>query len=137
MTGCRASDSLLHLHCIRILLYITCFSSTIDELIEKVDHLRGGVILDGLGMDSQSLRKSIKTTLLAEPLKEVFRCIICRATVEPPTMLALCCRQIIGCKRCVQQLQNQRCPHCRAENNSNVELNIFDAVLTVLDTVLE
>ena len=103
--------------------------------------LQGGIILDGIGMDANQLKQNIRSSLLVNPLKDLFRCIICRSIVTPPTVISLCCKQILGCKACFGQLQNQqqnqqRCPHCRDENSPSIELGIFDVILTVLEDLI-
>lgn len=104
-------------------------------LLEKIDGIRSSMILDGLAFDAVALSRSIRTTLLVKPLKELFTCIICRAIVSPPTMITSCCKQIIGCKSCIDQLgQHTVCSHCRG-NVSYLEMNKFNAVLQILNEI--
>ena len=103
-------------------------------VLQKLDDLNSGVILDGIGFNAEDFMKNIRSTMLVSPLKDVFKYMICRSIVSPPAMFSLCCKQIIGCKECTEQI-NQRCPHCRAEANANyslIELSIFNQIIDLL-----
>ena len=98
--------------------------------------ISGSIILDGNLMNARMLTRNIRSSLLVNPLREIFSCLICRSLVTPPVMVSLCCKQIIGCKICVEMLPTERCPHCRAENVAYIEMNIFDTTLTALAEVV-
>lgn len=55
-------------------------------------------------------------------IKETFKCHICLCSpISPPAMFGRCCRQIIGCKSCVDNWYKgeegitKQCPLCRCE----------------------
>ena len=78
------------------------------------------------------LENAISTTRLIEPLKQVFRCLICLDVCQSPIKIGVCCKQILGCARCVLAWGDGVCPHCRTEDYQTMEFGGFDEVLRIL-----
>ena len=67
-----------------------------------------------------------------ELFKEALKCTICHATVNrPPLQFSKCCRQLVGCRNCVEQLGN-RCPLCRNERFETIVVSTFDRLLEAI-----
>ena len=84
--------------------------------------ISGTIILDGNLMNVRMLTRNIRSSLLVDPLKDTFSCLICRSLVTPSVMVSLCCKQIIGCIICVEMLPIERCPYYRPENVAYIEI---------------
>lgn len=75
---------------------------------------------------SNRLAELKRNKKIVELLKEALKCTICHATVNrPPLQFSKCCRQLVGCSNCVEQLTS-RCPLCRNENFETVVISTFD-----------
>ena len=48
-------------------------------------------------------------------LCSIFKCPICLDTISFPAVMHPACRRIIGCERCVRQIQDTSCPLCRGD----------------------
>ena len=78
------------------------------------------------------LENAIWSTRLVQPLMETFKCMICRDLSRSPVVIAECCKQILGCRQCLDSYNGLNCPHCRAENYLEVDVNAFNGLLTLL-----
>lgn len=54
-------------------------------------------------------------------IKETFKCQICLGIISPPAIFGRCCRQMIGCRSCIDEWYKgeegltRQCPLCRGE----------------------
>lgn len=89
-----------------------------------------------------TLSKDLKIPLgLQRLLHEAFACQICAAIpMQPPILLAKCCKSIIGCEECVNRWYSgpdaltKSCPRCRSERGYNETMRVLglDDLLTGL-----
>lgn len=63
---------------------------------------------------------------LKQNIRETFKCQICQdSPLKPPVIITKCCKTILGCEECVNQLYSgtealsKTCPLCRAERGCN------------------
>ena len=59
------------------------------------------------------ISEELSKTLFTSPLPSHLECEICLDVLNDPVQTS-CCGQSY-CKNCIDQLQNQVCPHCRAD----------------------
>jgi len=69
------------------------------------------------------LKNSINITL---------KCCICRTSpIKPPLIIAKCCKSILGCEECINELYrgeegvNKPCPLCRAERAFTETMRLY------------
>ena len=60
------------------------------------------------------------------------KCLICQGICASPIKASLCCKEFLGCKSCVDNMDRPMCPHCRSEDYSTIEFTAFEAVLEIL-----
>jgi len=54
-------------------------------------------------------------------------------SVRPPLVISRCCKSIIGCEQCVQQLvEGSNCPLCRCSEFEVIKLNGFDGLISAM-----
>ena len=100
----------------------------LEELGEIKSMIDGSLII----VSPEGLRRSIMATELVEPSLSAFKCLICQSLTTSPTCISICCKQILGCVSCVQQWTELRCPHCRNQDYSFIEVNAFESLLEKL-----
>ena len=90
------------------------------------------------------LKKGMKIPVgLIVLLKSTFKCTICLSTVKPPPIFARCCKNLLGCEACVNDLyqdgMTKKCPICRAERaySETCRMNGFDDFLNGISTLVE
>ncbi len=81
--------------------------------------------LKGLKTDIRSLFQITKFMKFPPGLyvlfTDTFKCSICLGIITPPVIFARCCKNILGCESCVDDLYNvengsaKQCPLCRSE----------------------
>ena len=73
--------------------------------------------IEDLGVKVEEIDKKLdaidRKLSVFDDIKKTFECVICRSVVRYP-MVSLCCKRIIGCKRCVStwRTTSTRCPLC-------------------------
>lgn len=75
--------------------------------------LKGFLKKDITKLKNWPIFEELSKTLFISPLPSHLECEICLDVLNNPVQTS-CCGQSY-CKRCVDQLQNQVCPHCRAD----------------------
>ncbi len=88
------------------------------------------------GPSNQYLMDKLDLISLVIVLKQTFRCTICLSIIKPPIILARCCKNVLGCQDCVNELYRgeglasmiKKCPICRAQRgfSETCQLNGFD-----------
>jgi len=104
-------------------------------------------IMEGLASIKNSI-DSVSTErlplCLLSALQQNFKCTICHAfPIQPPVMVALCCKTIVGCEACTiewysgQDGSVKTCPLCRAEegNSQTMKLNGVDDFMTTISNI--
>lgn len=68
------------------------------------------------------------------PLNKTIFCHVTFSDIIEEPMLSLCCRTIIGCKKCVEQWKeaSSHCAQCRKVNSSVIEVAGLTAAFSVL-----
>uniref|UniRef100_A0A7M5XEW9 RING-type domain-containing protein n=1 Tax=Clytia hemisphaerica TaxID=252671 RepID=A0A7M5XEW9_9CNID len=102
------------------------------EIIEKLDSMERTIERNSLIPNIRNisgLENAIWSTRLIEPVKETFRCVICRDISSSPIEISECCKQILGCSTCLHTYTGSSCPLCRSENFSKMRLNCFENLL--------
>ncbi|XP_065898986.1 uncharacterized protein [Dysidea avara] len=103
-----------------------------NELRDMRDEFRG-------------LRSIIERTLpisLRDKLKDILKCCICQVVpIRPPMVISMCCKSIVGCEQCVQQLlatsHSANCPLCRDTDFETVKVLGLDGLITAVSSYLE
>lgn len=80
---------------------------------------------------------------LKKAILDSFRCSMCLQITEPPVIVAKCCRNILGCSKCVTNLYSgedaltKTCPLCRAERGYSeiMTLNGLDPFLNLIKKI--
>jgi len=121
-----------------MVLYILYF---LEKVVADIQELKQTLIINTIHLntpgDMSSLQIAIKSTLLINPLKEAFKCLICHGIIQTsPTYFSTCCKQLIACSECIPRLGIE-CPHCRSEDFETIAVNTFDSVIATLGRVLE
>lgn len=78
-------------------------------------------------------------------MKSTFRCTLCLMTIRPPLITTRCCKNILGCEKCVMKLfqgvggTTKQCPMCRADRayTETCRLNGVDDFLKTIYPLLE
>lgn len=103
--------------------------STLNQLETNIENtIQQNMILPR----TSSLEEAIWSTQLIGPLKDCFKCLICRGTSVSPVVFSLCCKQILGCKSCNDEYNRTLCPHCREEDYEKVEVVLFENLLQIM-----
>ena len=112
---------------------MTSISNTLTRLEEDLRGIRfqmqrnvvvsaeGGVVVD----------RTARTCRLADAVTNVFKCMICHSLMTSPVSFASCCKQLLGCGTCLQSwfVNNDSCPHCRAEGMESISIPCFAELL--------
>ena len=74
---------------------------------------------------------------IMEQLTGIMKCCICQVVpVRPPLVISSCCKSIVGCEQCVQQLidnqENSNCPLCRCTEFAVTRVNGFDGLISAM-----
>ena len=83
-------------------------------------------------IEDNILEEAIWSSQLKGPLKDALKCLICQGICASPIKASLCCKEFLGCKSCVDNMDRPMCPHCRSEDYSTIEFTAFEAVLEIL-----
>ena len=114
---------------------------TIDRIANDVKIIKGEVA---------SLFEVTKMTKVPLGVKKImidtFRCTICQGTpMVPPVIFSKCCKNLIGCQRCIDQWysgtegMSRSCPRCRAERGftETCRVNGLDEFLQMTSKILD
>ena len=96
----------------------------------KRDQLQGLVdeITSVKGKLNEVIDKHTVPTSWRQLLCDNFKCQICQAIINPPAVVTKCCKNILGCKECVDHWYSgpdaivRSCPTCRAEDGNETML---------------
>lgn len=93
-----------------------------------------------------NLNKTMKVPLgLKKLVVNAFTCKICnKSPVQPPVIVAKCCKAILGCEECVnnhfsgEQALTKSCPNCNARrgNNETMLLRGLDDFLIEMKSII-
>jgi len=77
---------------------------------------------------------------IMDQLTGLLKCCICQVVpVRPPLVISRCCKSIIGCEQCVQQLVQEGsndCLLCRCSEFEVMKLNGFDGLISAMDNTI-
>ncbi|XP_057300950.1 uncharacterized protein LOC130635599 [Hydractinia symbiolongicarpus] len=116
------------------------FVGTFDRFTDGDNHVRESIdeiktMLQENILLPRDVGALLKSTLLIEPLKETFKCVVCQDISASPIAISMCCKQVLGCSTCVDQWTELRCPHCRNEFYETVTVNVFENILAILNNL--
>ena len=103
--------------------------SQIENAIREVDRkIENALIVTR----TANLESAIWSTKLITPLQQLMKCLICQDTCSSPIYIGNCCKQILGCKGCVDGWRESYCPHCRSDDYEKLEMPVFEEILGIL-----
>ena len=81
-------------------------------------------------------------------IKSAFKCTLCLSLIKPPLIFARCCKNILGCEKCVTEFfqkdgfsagMGRKCPICRADRafNEICRINGIDDFFTTVYPMIE
>ena len=79
----------------------------LENVEDKMDRL--------IDAQERPRRRCQRSRRLAETTAKILQCQICHLFTRPPANITTCCRQWLGCQRCVERWQvtsGRRCPLC-------------------------
>jgi len=83
--------------------------------------------------EALNLPTNIADSRLGCQIKRTFNCLVCRHMSASNITMSMCCKQVLGCKTCIDQwFSNQEsCPHCRDVNGKelSISFNCFSEII--------
>ena len=107
----------------------------VETLLESIKDVKS--IVDGIMEVTQHSRLPLG---LKKALLDSFKCAICLNLAKSPIVITKCCKNILGCSGCVNQLYSgedaltKSCPLCRTERGySDTMVDSFLSLINKID----